>query len=76
MAKVTLYVAALDTTPWVRPFEFNWEADDFAAEEIARRVDFAASHLAYAPSLEDMQEIEEAERELVVIEHNDFPDPR
>jgi hypothetical protein len=76
MAKVTLYVAALDTAPWVHPFEFNWEADEFAGHEIARRVDVTAYHLAYAPSLEDMQEIEEAERELVVIEHNDFPDPR
>lgn len=76
MAKVYSYSCELDSQPTVKTFEFNWEAEDWAAEEIQRRVAFCVQHSASVVDDETYDMFYELEARLVRVEPNGFPDPR
>ena len=69
MWKVTYAIDSLDPQPDVIKFEEQWEALEFASEEMQRRVDFQVQHSPYSLSEQDVREIEEHETQLIRIEH-------
>ena len=69
MWKVTYAIDSLDPKPDVIKFEEQWEALEFASEEMQRRVDFQVQHSPYSLSEQDVREIEEHETQLIRIEH-------
>lgn len=69
MWKVTYAVDSLDTQPDEAEFETEWEAIEFATEEMARRVDFQVQHSPYSMSEKEVRELEELESQLVRITH-------
>ena len=68
MWKVTYAIDSLDSHPDVIHFEEQWEALEFASEEMQRRVDFQVQHSTYALSEEDVRAIEEHETQLIRID--------
>ncbi len=68
MWKVTYAIDSLDSQPDVIHFEEQWEALEFASEEMQRRVDFQVQHSTYALSEEDVRAIEEHETQLIRID--------
>ena len=68
MWKVTYAIDSLDSQPDVIHFEEQWEALEFASEEMQSRVDFQVQHSTYALSEEDVREIEEHETQLIRID--------
>jgi hypothetical protein len=50
-------------------FEEQWEALEFLADEMHRRVDFQVQHTPFKLSAADIREIEEHETQLVRIDH-------
>lgn len=68
MIKVTYGIDYLDPKPEVRLFDELWEAQDWAAEEVKRRVGFIVEHSQYLVSEQDLLSIEKSERCLVRIE--------
>ena len=68
MWKVTYAIDSLDSQPDVIHFEEQWEALEFASEEMHRRVDFQVQHSTYALSEEDVRAIEEHETQLIRID--------
>jgi len=68
MWKVTYAIDSLDSHPDVIHFEEQWEALEFASEEMQRRVDFQVQHSAYSLSEQDVREIEEHETQLIRID--------
>ena len=71
MWKVTYAIDSLDPKPDVIKFKEEWEALEFASEEVQRRVDFQVQHSAYSLSEQEVREIEEHETQLVRIEQED-----
>ena len=69
MWKVTYAIDSLDPQPDVIKFEEQWEALEFASEEMQRRVDFQVQHSPYSLSEQDVREIEEHETQLIRIDH-------
>ena len=69
MWKVTYAIDSLDSQPDVIKFEEEWEALEFASDEMQRRVDFQVQHSAHSMSEQDVREIEEHETQLIRIEH-------
>tara|TARA_R110000824_G_scaffold21526_1_gene80206 strand:+ start:241 stop:462 length:222 start_codon:yes stop_codon:yes gene_type:complete len=69
MWKVTYAIDSLDPKPDVIKFEEQWEALEFASEEMQRRVDFQVQHSPYSLSEQDVREIEEHETQLIRIDH-------
>tara|TARA_R100000951_G_scaffold71389_2_gene60150 strand:- start:337 stop:564 length:228 start_codon:yes stop_codon:yes gene_type:complete len=67
MWKVTYAIDTLDPKPDVSHFEEQWEALEFASDEMQRRVDFQVQHSPYAMSEEDVRAIEEHETQLIGI---------
>jgi hypothetical protein len=67
--KVTYAADSLDPNPIVEMFEEQWEAIDFATEEMHRRVQFQVEHSQYSLSKQDVREIEEHETQLIRIDH-------
>ena len=68
MWKVTYAIDSLDSQPDVIHFEEQWEALEFASEEMQRRVEFQVQHSTYALSEEDVRAIEEHETQLIRID--------
>ena len=68
MWKVTYAIDSLDSQPDVIHFEEQWEALEFASEEMQRRVEFQVQHSTYALSEEDVRAIEEHETQLMRID--------
>lgn len=67
-AIVTLAVDTCDPNPELIAFPTTWEAEEFAAEEIARRVQFQVEHAQYSVSEAEIDAMREAEAQLVMIE--------
>lgn len=67
--KVTYAIDSLDSQPDEAEFEEQWEALDFATEEMHRRVQFQIEHSQYSLSEQDVREIEEHETQLIRIDH-------
>ena len=67
--KVTYAIDSLDSQPDEIEFEEQWEALDFATEEMHRRVQFQVEHSQYSLSEQDVREIEEHETQLIRIDH-------
>jgi hypothetical protein len=65
---VTLAVDSCDPNPERIAFLDCQEADDFAAEEITRRVDFIVQHSPEALSEEEVEQLHELEAQLVTVE--------
>ncbi len=68
MWKVTYAIDSLDSQPDIIHFEEQWEALEFASDEMQRRVDFQVQHSTYALSEEDVRAIEEHETQLIRID--------
>ena len=68
MWRVTYASDSLDSQPDEIEFEEQWEALDFATEEMHRRVQFQVEHSQYSLTEEDVREIEEHETQLIRIE--------
>ena len=68
MWRVTYAIDSMDSQPDQIEFEEQWEALDFATEEMHRRVQFQVEHSQYSLTEEDVREIEEHETQLIRIE--------
>lgn len=66
--KVTYAIDSLDPNPTVETFAEEWEALDYAAEEMQARIDHIVAHSPYSLSEDDLRDIEEIERDLLRIE--------
>ena len=71
MWKVTYAIDSLDPNPDQFTFDSEWEALDFASEEIERRVQFQVDHSPYAIDESDLDSMREIESTLVRIEQVD-----
>ena len=67
--RVTYAIDSMDAQPDEIDFEEQWEALEFLADEMHRRVDFQVQHTPFKLSAGDVREIEEHETQLVRIDH-------
>lgn len=56
---------SLDTSPDCIAFTTEWEATDFVADEVQRRVSYMSEHSAQTVTEQDLQDWEEQESQLV-----------
>ena len=70
MAQVEIFVSEMDTNPETHEFEFNWEAEDFASEEVQRRLDYRVAHSPYLVSEEELGKWQAEEESLVIVRLN------
>jgi len=68
--KLTLATDNLDTNPEEIFFDDFYELQDYYYEEIERRVQFTVSHSPYSLTDQDIQDLEEQERQLLTFEIN------
>lgn len=68
VAVVTVAVDSLDPFPERIAFASEWEAQDWVADEVQRRIDYRVQHSAYAVSDEELSQWEEEEMQLIWIE--------
>lgn len=68
VAVVTVAVDSCDPFPERIAFASEWEAQDWVADEVQRRIDYRVQHSAYAVSEEELSQWEEEEMQLVRIE--------
>lgn len=64
---VTYAIDSLDTCPTVKTFDCFYEAQNWIADEVQRRVEWAVAHSPYALSESDIEALEETEYSLVRI---------
>ena len=64
---VTYAIDSLDTCPTVKTFDCIYEAQDWIAGEVQRRIEHAVSHSPYTLTEADIEALEEAEYSLVRI---------
>lgn len=67
VAVVTAAADSCDPCPDVIAFDTVWEAEDWVAEEIERRVQYAVDHSPYPVSEDDRDSMVETETELFTI---------
>ena len=65
---VTYAWDSMDPNPTVVTFEDEWEAIEWATEEMSRRIDYIVQHSQYSLNEEDVREIEESESALLRIQ--------
>lgn len=68
VAVVTVAEDSLDPFPERIAFASDWEAQDWVADEIQRRIGYRVQHSAYVVSEEELSQWEEEEMQLVRIE--------
>lgn len=66
--RVTYAVDSLDPNPVVMEFHSEWEALDWASEEIERRVSHVVEHSPYSVDESELDAIREVEGTLCRIE--------
>ena len=66
--KVTYAIDSLDTDPFIKTFETEYEAEEWLNDEVQHRIDYTVQHSQYTISEKEYQEIEEYEYSLVRIE--------
>jgi len=66
--KVTYAIDSLDPNPIVMRFDSEWEAIEWATDEIARRVNFSVEHSPCAVDESDLNSMFETESSLCRIE--------
>ena len=64
---VTYAIDSLDTNPTVKTFDCFYEAQDWIAEEVQRRIDHVVAHSPYTLSDSDIEALEETEYSLVSV---------
>jgi len=64
---VTYATDSLDTNPTVKTFDSIYEAQDWIADEVQRRVEHTVAHSPYMLSESDIAALEETEYSLVRI---------
>ena len=62
---VTYAIDTLDPNPTVELFDTIHEAQDWIADEMQRRIDWQVSHSPYPISDDELEEMREAEYELI-----------
>lgn len=67
MIKVTYAIDTLDPNPTVELFDTMSEAQDWVADEMQRRIDWAVSHSPHPISDDELEEMQETELQLVRI---------
>mgnify|MGYP003673170180 FL=1 len=68
--KLTLASDSLDTNPEEIFFDSFYDLQDYYYEEIERRVQFIVSHSEISLTDQDIQDLEEQEKQLITFEIN------
>lgn len=66
--RVTYAIDSLDPNPVVMEFDSEWEALDWANEEIERRVSYVVEHSPHSVDESELESIREIEATLCRIE--------